>query len=99
MPCFHTMLRSVELLLAAASVLAVEPDHHIARKWKKASALGREGKWVFEIGDTAAAVAGSSGGGGGGTMMISSSSNPQFVNAADSAGAWTWRVRNAPWPL
>eukprot|EP00940_MAST-03C_sp_MAST-3C-sp2_P002475 g2475.t1 len=65
------------------------------RKWRTTDALGRAGRWQFEIGEPASAktVADS---GGSMMMMKSSAKNPTFV-PQDSTESWIWRVRNIPY--
>eukprot|EP00939_MAST-03C_sp_MAST-3C-sp1_P005465 g5465.t1 len=63
------------------------------RKWRKRDALGRSGKWEFEIGEPTVSTAEKT---DGKLFMTKSSRNPTFV-AQDDSEFWVWRVRNIPY--
>jgi len=69
----------------------LQTDELLVRKRREKSVLGREGEWVFEVGEAPARVTIE------GDMLRPSSSNPVFVRK-DRPHAFEWRIRNLPYP-
>jgi len=64
----------------------------LVRKWKKKSALGKEGKWDFEIGEDTRPVNWDL------ENISESRGNPIFTRK-DNSKSFQWRIRNLPYPL
>eukprot|EP00667_Euglena_gracilis_P023716 EG_transcript_26923 len=69
----------------------VSTDQLLVRKIRKASKLGQEAPWTFEIGSDAKAPTVDS------ALLVPSAVNPVVV-ALDTPAAFQWRIRNLPYP-
>lgn len=69
----------------------IQTDELLVRKRRSKTVLGKEGEWVFEVGEAPARVTIE------GDMLRASSSNPTLVRK-DRPHAFEWRIRNLPYP-
>ena len=69
----------------------LQTDELLLRKRRTKTVLGKEGEWVFEVGEPPARVTIE------GDMLRPSSSNPTLVRK-DRPHAFEWRIRNLPYP-
>ncbi|KAG8435382.1 hypothetical protein GDO86_013366 [Hymenochirus boettgeri] len=89
--------RKVHYLFPDGKEMAEEYDaksHELlVRKWRQKSALGANGQWNFEVGESQLQ--------GAGTIqpdfLKESSSNPIFTRK-DTKMSFQWRIRNLPYP-
>ncbi|KAL1511496.1 hypothetical protein AB1Y20_006294 [Prymnesium parvum] len=69
----------------------LQTDELLVRKRRAKTVLGKDGEWVFEVGEPPARVTIE------GDLLRPSSSNPILVRK-DRPHAFEWRVRNLPYP-
>eukprot|EP00668_Euglena_longa_P029214 GGOE01036558.1.p2 GENE.GGOE01036558.1~~GGOE01036558.1.p2 ORF type:complete len:206 (-),score=64.71 GGOE01036558.1:179-796(-) len=87
--------RKFHMILTDGSEMVEEfdlgTDQLLVRKVRKASTLGREGPWTFEIGSDAKSPTLDA------NLLVPSATNPVVV-ALDTPAAFQWRIRNLPYP-
>lgn len=69
----------------------LQTDELLVRKRRSKTVLGKDGEWVYEVGEPPARVTIE------GDLLRPSSSNPIFVRK-DRPHAFEWRIRNLPYP-
>lgn len=69
----------------------LQTDELLVRKRRSKTVLGKDGEWVFEVGEPPARVTIE------GDLLRPSSSNPILVRK-DRPHAFEWRIRNLPYP-
>merc|ERR1719231_1183700 len=69
----------------------VQTDELLVRKRRSKTVLGKDGEWVYEVGEAPARATIE------GDLLRPSSSNPSLMRK-DRPHAFEWRIRNLPYP-
>ena len=85
--CHYTLPDETEVI----EEYDVSTDELVVRKRRTKTLLGKEGEWIFEVGEAPARVTIE------GDMLRPSATNPVFARK-DRPHAFEWRVRNLPYP-